>query len=159
MMESDFQHGPKAYVLALGLILTAEIGVASQAETRYVKQNKYPGSSEIVVVAEGEFEPRSVGSYTLRIYSGANPKFALDDYVTGLVRPRNGSVEEVKFHDFDGDGRAEIMVVIRSVGTGGYLSADLFAYTADTLKLLGSVSDLSKGADLVSALKKKLGGE
>src|SRR5215510_2097588 len=138
------------------MILAAEFVTAAESDLRYIRKINLPGAQEIVVVAEGEFEPRSIGSYTLRIYSGANPEFSMDDYVAGLVRPRNGSVEVVRFYDFDGDGRAEIVVVIRSVGTGGYLSADVFAYGNKLLKLVATVSDLPKDSDLLTEIKERM---
>lgn len=115
-----------------------------------------PGRPTIVVVAEGDFEPRSVGSYSLRAYGGTNPRFPYDDFIAGTVWPRNGTVEDVRFSDLDRDGSPEIIVVIRSAGTGGYLSADAFQLHGTTLTLLEAVSDLAKDADPVRALEAKL---
>jgi len=47
------------------------------------------------VVAEGEGEPRSIGSYSIRLYGSANPDFPLDDFIAGVVVPRDGSVERL----------------------------------------------------------------
>src|SRR5262245_62066998 len=138
------------------MILAAEIVAAAEPAPRYVQKINLPDAAEIVVIAEGEFEPRSVGSYTLRIYSGANPKFPLDDYVTGIIRPRSGTVEEVRFDDLDGDGRAEIIVMIRSVGTGGFLAADVFAYTDKSLKLFATLNGLAKDSDPIAELKERV---
>lgn len=150
---------PKLFTFTLTIILAAKIVAAAEPDSHYVQKTNLPDGPEIIVVAEGEFEARSVGSYTLRIYSRANPSFPLDDYVAGLLRPRNGSIEEVRFHDFDGDGRAEIMIVIRSAGSGGYLSADVFAYREKSLRLVASVSDLPKDADLVAKIKQTINGK
>ena len=142
---------------ALGLVLAATIAAASGPVQRFAKMIGYPGAKEVLVVAEGEFEPRSVGSYSVRIYSGLNPKYPLDDYIAGVVRPRNGIIEAVRFHDFDGDGRAEIVVVIGSAGTGGYRSADVLGFKERSLALLGSVNGLAKDADPIGALKDRIG--
>jgi PliI/PliC-like inhibitor of I-type lysozyme len=114
------------------------------------------GRASIVVVAEGDFEPRSVGSYSLRAYAGTNPRFPYDIFLAGTVRPRDGTVEDVRFSDVDRDGSPEIIVVIRSAGTGGYLSADAFQLHGTVLTLLEAVSGLAKDADPIRALEAKL---
>ena len=146
----------KIYFCALALLLSTKILLAEEQGQRFVKRIRFPDAKEFVVIAEGEFEPRSIGSYSVRIYSGLNPDFPLDDYVDGLVKSRDGAIEQVQFHDFDGDGRAEIVVIIRSPGSGGYLSADLFAYAKKSLKLVASLSGLPKNADLFRALTEEL---
>jgi Periplasmic lysozyme inhibitor of I-type lysozyme len=93
------------------------------------------------VVDEGDFEPRSVGSYVLRVYKGSS-SFPTDHLVAGLIRRRNGTLEALRFADVDGDQEPEIVVVIRSVGSGGYVSADAFRYRLRSLQLIASVSDL-----------------
>jgi hypothetical protein len=106
-----------------------------------------------VVVDEGEFEPRSIGSYALRVYEGASNKNSTDNFVAGLIRRRNGAVEAVRLTDIDGDQRPEIIVVIRSVGSGGYISADAFRYRLRSLQLIASVADLEANADPVLELR------
>ena len=128
---------------------------AAERNLRFVKQFRIPGSPEVIVVSEGDFEPRSVGSYTVKVYGGSSKKFPTDDFVTGLVRPRNGTVEDVRFEDVDGDGKPDIVVLIRSAGTGSYLSADAFRYKSRLLEFIGSVSGLEKTADAVQALRHK----
>lgn len=114
-----------------------------------------PGTSKMVVVAEGEREPRSTGSYSLRIYGGANPGHPYDDFIAGLVWRRDGAVEKLVFGDVDGDRNPDIVVVIRSAGTGGYLSADAFRLRGKGLWHLASVKGLAKDADPVQALRQK----
>ena len=140
----------------LAPFLTMQIALAAEQDHRFARKFQFPAGREIAVVAEGEFEPRSIGSYSVRTYSGVNPKFPFDDFITGMIRPRNGAVENVRFHDFDGDGRAEIIVIIRSAGSGSYLSADAFAYADKSLKLLASVSDLPNDADPIPVLAEKV---
>jgi hypothetical protein len=55
----------------------------------------------------------------------------------------------------DGDDNTEIIVVIRSVGSGGYLSADAFRFRAGSLEWVVSVSDLEKEGDTIQALRDK----
>ncbi|HEX5022100.1 MAG TPA: PliI family lysozyme inhibitor of I-type lysozyme, partial [Candidatus Binatia bacterium] len=78
------------------------------------------------------------------------------DFIAGVVRPRNGVIEAVRFDDIDGDERSEIVVIARSVGSGGYLSADAFRYRARSLKWVVSVSDLDKRADPIRSLRDKV---
>jgi hypothetical protein len=135
-------------------MLTGCTGVASSDTARIVKK-VLPRTSTVVVVAQGEFEPRSVGSYTVRTYTGINSQFPYDDFMSGIVRPRDGTVEDVLFSDLDGDGSPEIIVTIRSAGTGSYLSADVFRLHDTALLHIASVSRLAKDADPVRALKTK----
>jgi PliI/PliC-like inhibitor of I-type lysozyme len=138
------------------LLLFTALGYGPERNFRFVKKIQIPGSTEVVVVAEGDFEPRSTGSYSLRIYGGASKKFPTDDFVAGLVRPRNGTVEAVRFDDIDGDDKPEVVVIIRSAGSGGYVSADAFRYRNRSIEFIGSVSDLDKKTDPIQALRDKL---
>lgn len=108
----------------------------------------------LLTVAHGPGEPRSVGSYALRLYAPPHdPGFPLDDFADGTVRPRDGAVESLLAADVDGDGRADAVVVVRSAGSGGYLSADAFAIAGGRLEIIRSVEGLDGGADPVSALR------
>jgi hypothetical protein len=141
--------------LCVALPLAALPIAPAAAESPVVKQAVLPGTSKIVVVAEGELEPRSTGSYSLRIYGGANATHPYDDFIAGIVRPRPGEVEKLAFADVNGDRIADIVVVMRSAGTGGYLSADAFRLRGRLLEHLGSVRGLAKDGDAVRALRAK----
>ena len=39
----------------------------------------------VYVVSEGDGEPRSTGSVAVRLYSGANPDYPLDQFLCGLI--------------------------------------------------------------------------
>jgi len=146
----------QTFITILLVFWSAGIVHGAEPNRRFVKQFQVSGSPEVIVVAEGEYEPRSIGSYSVRIYSGRSSKFPFDDFVAGLVLRRNGIVEAVKFHDLDGDGRPEVVVIIRAVGSGGYLSADGFRYRNRSLELAAAVADLDKRADPIQALRDKL---
>jgi len=133
-------------VLSGGAVLAAEAD-------RFVQRLLLPGGATIVV-AEGDLEPRSIGSYSVRLYSGVNVQFPADDFLAGVIQARDGSVEKVVLADVDGNGREEVVVVVRCVGTGGYLSAYAFAVDQKRLVLQATVADLPRDADPVSALKK-----
>ena len=145
----------KIAIAMLGMVLAAKITFAAEQEHRFVQIFRFPAAPEFVVVAEGDFEPRSVGSYALRVYGGKSDNFPTDDFISGVVRPRNGIIEAVRFEDLDGDGKPEIVVTIRSVGSGGYVSADAFRYKSKLLEFIGSVSNLDKGADPVQTMRDK----
>lgn len=127
---------------------------AAPGAERHVESLRLP-SGQSVVVAEGDLEPRSIGSYSLRLYSGRNPEFPLDDFLTGVIRPRDGTIARVLLEDLDGDTRPEIVIVTESAGSGGYLSADAFRHGKRSLSWVGSVSGLGPGANPVAALKRK----
>jgi len=110
-------------------------------------------SGGLIVVSEGVAEPRSVGSYSLRIYAVSNPDFPYDNFVTGIVRPRDGVVERAVLYDIDDDGAVEIIVIVRNVGTGSYLSADAIQYQDASLNLLVSVGGLEKDQDPIPFLR------
>lgn len=145
----------RLFIASFGVVLLATLVHGADRNARFANKFQIPGSREVVVVAEGDFEPRSIGSYGLRVYGGSSKKFPLDDFVVGFVRPRNGTVEAVRFADVDGDGRPEIVVIIRAAGSGGYLSADAFRYQTKSLEFVLSVSDLDKRADPMEALRGK----
>ncbi len=143
------------HLSCLGILFAASSALASDEPARIVR-NVLPGTSTVVIVAEGQLEPRSAGSYSVRIYAGANPRFPYDDFIAGIVRPRNGVVENVLFSDVDGDGSPEIVVVTRSAGTGGYLSADALRLHGTSLSLVESVAGLAKDADPIRSLEAKV---
>jgi len=144
--------------LALTLLFLAAgaIALGADANHRFVHLFHFPSGSEVLVVAEGDLEPRSIGSYTLRVYAGNLDQFSTDEFITGMVRPRNGTIEAVQLADVDGDGRADVVVLMRSAGSGGYLAADAFRYSHRSLELIGSVAGLGKAADVIAALRDQL---
>ncbi len=144
------------WLLYLGLVFATSTAYGADEGARLVWKAVIPGGPTIVVVAEGDFEPRSVGSYSVRAYAGTSTLFPYDDFIAGTVRPRDGTIEAVRFSDLDRDGSVETIVVIRSAGTGGYLSADAFQIHGTVLTLLEAVSGLPKDANPIRALEAKL---
>lgn len=137
----------------LGTLLISAVSLDAAAADRFVQKITLR-SGQNAVVAEGEFEPRSTGSYSVRLYSGENPQFPTDNFQAGVIHERDGSVEHVVLADVDGDGRDELVVIIRSAGTGSYLSAHALAIGKKSIVLRASVAGLAPDADPVSALKK-----
>jgi len=112
-------------------------------------------TEQTAVVAEGDFEARSIGSYSVRIYStqNAQPDDDTTFFSSGVIRARDGTIEKVFLAELGNDGAPSLVVAIRSAGSGGYLSADAFTIGKNTIVLRASVSGLAENADPVAALK------
>lgn len=132
-----------------GALLAA---MALGADGRFL-QELVLDDGRMVVVAEAEREPRSIGSYSIRLYAVGNPEFPYDDFVHGLVMARDGFVEKILLEDLDADGRKELVVLVRSAGTGGYLSAQSFKATRDQIHPFRAVADLPALADPLEQLR------
>ena len=107
----------------------------------------------VLVVAEARLEPRSIGSYSIRLYSGSDPEYPYDDFVAGVVVPRDGTIERIGLADIDGDGVAELVVVTRSVGSGSYGSARAFSVSGENISQVAEVEGVAPGRDPVDQLK------
>ena len=138
-----------ARALFAALCMVASCAQAAEP-ARFVARQALPDGKH-VVVAEGDFEARSVGSYSIRLYSAAKEM----TFSSGLILPRNGSVENVVISDVNADGQDELIVVVRSVGSGSSVSAQAFSVANGDVTPLVSVSDLHPDADLLAALRDK----
>ncbi len=140
----------KASSLPLGLLT---LPLASQAADGSSQQPPLP-SGQVVTVSEGRGEPASTGSYDVRLYSGANPQFPLDQFIDGKVLPRDGGIKELKLLDLNGDKQPELIVVVESAGSGSYLSADAFTINPqEGLDSFNHVEGLAPNEDVIQALK------
>jgi ecotin len=117
-------------------------------------------SGQTAVIAEGDFEARSIGSYSVRIYStqSAQPDDDRTFFSSGVICARDGTIEKVFLAELGNDGPPSLVVAIRSAGSGGYLSADAFTIEKNAVVLRASVSGLAANADPVAALKSSLQG-
>ena len=142
----------KTFVLAIIMFLIGSL--PTMASDRFITKLKLP-SGQTVVICEGEFEARSIGSFSIRLYQAAPAGDETTFFTSGLISARDGFIEKVVLGDINGDEQPEIIVVVRSVGTGSYLSAHAFAIDKGQ-KLIPSslVEGLQSEADPVSALKK-----
>ena len=111
---------------------------AARAEGRF-QQTLTLRSGLLLVVEESALEPRSVGSYSLRLYSGERAEFPYDRFITGLVQPRDGFVEAAMELDPRHCDDC-VMVCLRSAGSGSYLARHIFSYTDRHLVLRGMSS-------------------
>ena len=140
-------------VLASAMALLLAASGHAAAQERFVSRLKLP-TGTIAVVAEGDFEARSIGSFSVRLYEAAAPPDETTFFTSGLVRARDGTVEKVILADVDGDRQQEIIVVVRSAGSGSYLSAHAFAVAKDQLRFRAVVDGLPADADPVAALRR-----
>jgi len=139
--------------LALLVALLAS-GFAHAADSeRFITKVKLP-SGQTAVVAEGDFEARSIGSFSVRLYDTAPPGDETTFFIAGQVRARDGTVEKVVLADIVGDQRPELVVIVRSAGTGGFLSAHAFALDRKRLIFRAAVKDLPPEANPIAALRK-----
>lgn len=131
------------------------IGVShAMASDRFIKILKL-SSGQTALISEGEFEARSIGSFSVRLYEAAPAGDETTFFTSGLISARDGFIEKVVLSDINGDSEPEIIVVVRSAGTGSYLSAHAFAIGNDQkLALISIVEGLQPEADPVAALKK-----
>jgi hypothetical protein len=140
---------------APALLLLLASPVPAAAQDRFLSRLRLP-TGETVVVAEGDFEARSVGSFSVRLYEAAAAPDETTLFTSGLIRARDGVVEKVALADIDGDQRHEIVVTVRSAGTGSCLSAHAFTVAEGTLVFVAAVEDLAANADPVAALRKSV---
>lgn len=123
----------------------------AQAAEPFFQQLTLPGG-QVVTVAVGHGEPASIGSYDVRLYSGAQPEFPLDQFIAGMVLPRDGGIKEVKLADLNGDKQPELIVAVESAGSGSYLSADAFVITQEGIENLAHQEGLAPNTDLIKVL-------
>lgn len=135
-------------------VLGSTVLFAGNAPDRFVEKVRL-SSDLTAVVAEGDFEAHSTGSLSVRLYSAksALPGDNTTFFVAGVIQERDGHIEKVVLADVDGDGRPEIVVIVRCVGTGSFLSAQAFAVNDKSVRLRASVADLQRDADVLAALK------
>ena len=126
----------------------------TETSVRYLKKIPLP-NGQTAVVAEGDFEARSIGSYSVRLYAASDAQPGdTTIYESGVLLARDGTIEDVRLADIDGDKRDEIIVVVRSAGSGGYLSAQALSFSNNRIEARTKVSDLPADSDPVAALDK-----
>jgi hypothetical protein len=141
----------RIWITAMVLLLMTSAHAAAQ--DRFLSKLTLP-SGKTVVVAEGDFEARSIGSFSIRLYEAAPAPDETTFFTSGLIRARDGVLEKVMVADIDGDQQQEIVVTVRSVGTGSYLSAHAFAVARGKLVFVAAAEGLAASADPVAALRK-----
>jgi len=139
----------KLFMFSFATLVSSSLAMAGSE--RFVSALKLP-SGQTVVVAEGDFEARSIGSFSVRLYAAAGPENATTFFTGGMVLGRDGTIERVTLADIDADQKPEIIIVMRSAGSGGYLSAQAIEFDQQNLKPKVSVEGLASDADPIAAL-------
>ncbi len=140
----------KFLALAIALLASGTLNAADSG--RFITKVELP-AGQTAVVAEGDFEARSIGSFSVRLYDAASPGDETTFFRAGIIRPRDGTVEKVMLADVDGDRQPEIIVVVRSAGTGAYLSAQAFAFDKKRLILRAAVEGIPPDAEPMATLR------
>ncbi len=154
---APWQYGPKGRMSKM--IDQLLLHEAPILDPRTVQVMSLPGG-QTVVIAEGDREARSVGSYSVRLYA-ANPDQPGDVtfYLDGSLRPRDGTLQRALTAPLLKGKPDMLVVLLRSAGSGGYLSADAFEIAKDRLQWRASVEGLSAAADPLEALRRKLAAQ
>ena len=151
-------HASRLALAALCTIGAAASGTVVSAQnipaTAGALRGEWPGTGIAVLVDEGQVEPRSIGSYAVRLYDTRRGGGTWDAFLTGIVRPRDGTLMKLDFADLDADGTTELVVVTQSAGSGGYLAADAFRLRHGVLARVAGVEGLAPSADPVAALRR-----
>ncbi|MBR9858745.1 MAG: hypothetical protein GYB38_13660 [Gammaproteobacteria bacterium] len=140
----------KIWMLLMFLVLVAAVTAAEPASP--VLKLTLP-TGQTVVVAEGELEARSIGSFSVRLYQAAAAPDETTFFLSGIIRPRDGVLENVVVADVVGDARPEIIVISRSIGTGSYQSAYVFEFTENTLHFRTQLDGFAADKDPIAALR------
>ncbi len=133
------------------------VALPTSAADRFIKKLVLkPGL--VAVVAEGDHEVRSIGSYSVRTYYNkeALPEDDTTFFVAGLVRTRNGAVRSATPLAAPGWPAPILLVIVQSAGTGGYLSADAFAVEPHRVRLVASVAELFPGDNVETEIQREL---
>jgi len=145
------------------VLLSAAAFVAAHAQAAddcsFAKKVELPSRQLTAVVSSGALEPCSTGSYAVRVYSTAHaaPGFDTDDYVTGVLHARDGTVADAFTADLGARAPQALVVTTRSAGSGGYVGAQAYVTTSRAVRLIVSVDGLAPDADVRAALRQALG--
>jgi hypothetical protein len=145
-------------LITILIILLLPYQLCAEELNRFITMLKLP-TGQIVVIAEGEFEARSIGSFSVRLYEAASDPDETTFFISGLIHPRDGSIENVSLKDITDDHQPEIIVIARSVGTGNYLAAYAFTFEKKGLSFQIAVEGVSPDANPIQVLKEKLDGK
>ncbi|RQS64925.1 hypothetical protein DID96_27715 [Burkholderia sp. Bp8963] len=144
-------------LLAAAVLVTSSARAADDCS--FTKKVDLPSRQQAIVVSSGALEPCSTGSYAVRVYSTAHtaPGFDTDDYVTGILHARDGTVADAFTADLGTRAPQALVVTTRSAGSGGYLGAQAYVTAPRTVRLVASVDGLAPDTDITAALRQALG--
>lgn len=99
----------------------------------YASENRFVNSLELeddkmIVVAEGDLESSSDGSYIVQLYTNKGV------WLDGSIQEREGNIVDTWIVDLNNDNQQELLVWLRSQGNGNYGSIDVFQVINDSDK-------------------------
>jgi hypothetical protein len=129
----------------------------ASGDCKFLKKVGLP-ERQTAVIATGDLEACSLGSYTVRIYSSENVQPGDDTtfYRFGLLHERDGTVEDAFLANLGPSAPASLIVKIRSVGSGGHVSARAYVVNKSGIHPVAAIRDQQPRTDVVAALKKEL---
>ena len=130
----------KTLIFCILCFLAVAAKTSFGAEAKY-QENKF--GDYLIRVNEGPSEPASTGSYSILIYKNSG-----DEFITGAVQPRDGSVVKFWTTNAGRDDAIEIFVWTRSAGSGSYGDLALFKFNKvalQSIKLPAPDDSLLKG--------------
>lgn len=139
-----------ALILLLGLVAC---DVGDPKKVRLGNEIVFPwGEGLQVVIEEGRSEPRSLGSYSVRLYQTTDEDNDRDFFITGLIFARDGFLKHAELVDIDDDQQEDLVVIFESAGSGSYLTAHAWRFLDDKLSSIAIVEGLSPGSNVQAAL-------
>jgi Periplasmic lysozyme inhibitor of I-type lysozyme len=119
----------RASRVAIGFLVALVVSPAWGAD-RFVAQFPMRGGF-VCVVAEGDREPRSIGTFSVRVYRNLE----VGDYAVGIIARRDGFVRKAYALPSAEDGREEIAVEVETAGSGRYAKLHVFRFDPSTRTL------------------------
>ncbi|KZZ57158.1 hypothetical protein A3760_30600 [Oleiphilus sp. HI0122] len=120
---------------------------------RFIKQLTFQ-TGQTLLIAEGEREARSIGSFSVRLYDAGAKGDETTFFLDGLIMARDGAIETATLADINGDQLSELIVISRTVGSGSYLSAYAFSIADNRLESIHELNGMQPDTDPVNALRK-----
>ena len=140
--------------ILMGLLFIASLRAA---EERFLEKIRF-SKDLTVVVASGDFEPQGIGSFTVRFYRANDEAviqdFDVDNFVAGILLERDGVIEKVEMLDIDGDASKELIIAVRSIGSGAYLSGFALTLRNEVVQIVAQDPGMLKDANVALELRK-----
>lgn len=131
------------------------VPITTWAQQRFSSQLTLP-TGQTLVIQESDLEARSIGSFSVRLYQAAAAPDTTTFFSDGLIRPRDGMVEKAYLADLNDDNQPELIVQVRSAGTGNYLSLHVFNIQQEKISVVMELNELAATVDPIAALKKEM---
>ena len=138
--------------ILIGLLFISSL---QAAEERFLKKIRF-SKDLTAVVASGDLEPQAIGTLTVRFYRAddvaVSKGFDLDNFVAGIILERDGVIEKVEIMDIDGDSHEELIISVRCVGSGAYLSGFALCLKNKTVQIVAQDPGMLKDANVALEL-------